>query len=63
MERLDDVGSRVVAVLGEARARELLDALTRPEADRAALIGRLAQREDAECIRDEIRRTPTRGAS
>jgi hypothetical protein len=28
-------------------ARELLDVLTRPDADRAALIGRLHQREDA----------------
>jgi hypothetical protein len=28
--------------VSEAGARELLDALTRPEADRAALIGRLA---------------------
>jgi hypothetical protein len=32
---------------GEAGARELLDALTRPEADRASLIGRLHQRQDA----------------
>jgi hypothetical protein len=33
--------------LGEPAARELLDVLTRPDADRAALIGRLHLREDA----------------
>jgi hypothetical protein len=43
----EDIGARVVAAVGEAGARELLDSLTRPEADRAALIGRLAQRNDA----------------
>jgi hypothetical protein len=43
----EDIGARIVAAVGEAGARELLDSLTRPEADRAALIGRLAQRNDA----------------
>ena len=43
----DDIGARIMAAVGEAGARELLDALTRPEADRAALIGRLVQRNDA----------------
>lgn len=43
----DDIGARIVAAVGVTGARELLDALTRPEADRAALIGRLAQRDDA----------------
>ena len=38
---------RIVAAVGEGGARELLDVLTRPEADRAALIGRLSQRDDA----------------
>jgi hypothetical protein len=42
-----ELGSRIVGVLGEGGARELLDALTRPEADRAALIGRLSIRDDA----------------
>jgi hypothetical protein len=42
--------SRVVAAVGEVGARELLDALTRSEADRAALIGRLTQRADAEWL-------------
>jgi hypothetical protein len=43
----EDIGDRIVSAVGEAGARELLVALTRPEADRAALIGRLAQRDDA----------------
>jgi hypothetical protein len=43
----DDLGSRIVAALGGPGARELLDVLTRSEADRAALIGRLYQRADA----------------
>jgi hypothetical protein len=37
----DDIGRRVVADVGEAGAFELLEALTRPETDRAALVGRL----------------------
>jgi len=45
--RYDEIGRRVVAAVGDAGARELLDALTRPEAERAALIGRLAVRDDA----------------
>jgi hypothetical protein len=39
------LGSRIVATLGEPGARELLDVLTRPDVDRAALIGRLLQRD------------------
>jgi hypothetical protein len=42
----DEIGSFVSAVV-ESGARELLYALTRSEADRAALIDRLAIREDA----------------
>jgi hypothetical protein len=42
-----DVGGRVVAALGEPAARELLEVLERPDADRAALIARLHAREDA----------------
>jgi hypothetical protein len=42
----DDTGARIVAAVGEPAARELLDVLTRPEADRAALIGQLHQRAD-----------------
>jgi hypothetical protein len=43
----EDIGARVVAALGEPAARELLDALERSDADRAALIGRLYARDDA----------------
>ncbi len=41
------IGARVVAAVGVAGARDLLDVLTRTEADRAALIGRLHLRDDA----------------
>jgi hypothetical protein len=41
------LGSRIIATLGEPASRELLDVLTRPDADRAALIGRLSRRDDA----------------
>ncbi len=44
---LGDLGARIVAALGEPAARELLDVLTRSDADRAALIGRLHVREEA----------------
>jgi len=46
----DDIGRRIVSAVGMAGARELLDVLTRPEADRAALIGRLSLRADAEWL-------------
>ena len=41
------LGRRVVEILGLGAARELFDVLTRSEEDRAALIGRLVQRDDA----------------
>jgi hypothetical protein len=44
---MNDIGARVVAVLGEPAARELLGALERSDPERAALIGRLNAREDA----------------
>ncbi len=44
---LHDIGDRVVSALGTEAARELLDVLTRPEEERAALIGRLSLRDDA----------------
>lgn len=44
---MQDVGERVVATPGEPAARELLEVLERPDADRAALIGRLHVRDDA----------------
>jgi hypothetical protein len=42
-----DTLPRIVAALGGPAARELLDVLTRSDADRAALIGRLHLRKDA----------------
>ncbi len=49
---LDDVGDRVINALGPAASRELLDVLARPEEQRAALIGRLSQRDDASWLAD-----------
>jgi hypothetical protein len=46
----EGIGQRVVAALGEPAARELLEVLERPDADRAALIGRLHVRGDAEWL-------------
>jgi hypothetical protein len=46
----DDIRARIVGAVGEAGARELLDVLTRSEADRAALIGRLSLRADGEWL-------------
>jgi hypothetical protein len=43
-----------VAAVGEAGACELLDVLTRPEADRAALIGRLSLRADGEWLAEVL---------
>jgi hypothetical protein len=40
----------VVDALGEPAARELLDAITRTDADRAELIGRLCARADGEWL-------------
>jgi hypothetical protein len=40
----------VIATVGLAGASELLDVLTRPDADRAALIRRLYQRDDTEWL-------------
>ena len=50
----DDIGARIVAAVGEAGTREFLDALTRPEVDRAALIGRLAVRDDGEWLAEVL---------
>jgi hypothetical protein len=48
----DDLGSRIVSALGEHAARELLNVLTRTDADRAALIGQLHTRDDASWLAD-----------
>jgi hypothetical protein len=45
-----ETAGRVIAAVGKAGAAELLDVLTRSEADRAALIGRLSQRADGEWL-------------
>jgi hypothetical protein len=47
-------GQRVVEAVGDRGARELLDALTRPQVDRARLIGRLSQREDGSWLSDVL---------
>lgn len=47
---MNDIARRVVAAVGEAGARELLDVLTRSDEDRAALIGRLSLRADGEWL-------------
>ena len=44
------IGGRVVDAVGEAGARELPDVFTRPEADGAALIGRLSLRDDGKWL-------------
>jgi hypothetical protein len=46
----DEIGRRIIAAVGVAGARELLDVLTRSEADRAAPIGRLFRRADADWL-------------
>ena len=57
-------GERIVATVGVDGARELLDIPTRPEADRAALIGRLTLRADgawlAELLMDLVEDEPAR---
>jgi hypothetical protein len=47
------LGEQIVAILGPGGSRELLDILTRPEADRA-LIGRLSQCADGERLAEVL---------
>jgi hypothetical protein len=47
---MDELGNQVIDALGVPAARELLDAITRGDADRAALIGRLHSRADSEWL-------------
>ncbi len=49
---MNDLGSRIIGALGEPAARELLDVLTHSDDDRAAVIGRLHQRDDAAWLAD-----------
>jgi hypothetical protein len=46
VSRLEQIGEQIIEAVGRGGAAELLDAITRPEADRAALIGRLTLRDD-----------------
>jgi hypothetical protein len=48
----EDIGARIIAAVGSDDARALLNVLTRPEVDRGALIGRLAQRGHAAWLAD-----------
>lgn len=50
MGGLGQIGEQIIHAVGGGAAAELLDALTRPEADRAALIGRLKIRDDAQWL-------------
>jgi hypothetical protein len=46
----DEISRRIIAALSEPGARVLLDMLTRPEVERAELIGRVAQHADGEWL-------------
>ena len=50
----EDIAEQIFHALGAAGARELLDVLRRPEAERAALIGRLSQRADGERLAEVL---------
>lgn len=50
MQDHEEIAERIVAAVGEAGAREFLDILTRSQAERAVLIGRLHQRAHAEWL-------------
>jgi hypothetical protein len=52
VDDLSALGSRIVDILGEGASRELLGAISRPQEDRAALIGRLFVRNDATWLAD-----------
>lgn len=54
MHRPERIGEQVIQAVGHGAAAELLDAITRPEADRAALIGRLSSRDDDEWLAEVL---------
>jgi hypothetical protein len=54
VEGSDTLGTHIVNTLGEPAALELLDVLTRSEADRAALTVRLYRREDARWLAEVL---------
>ena len=54
MDSLKQIGDQVIAAVGRGGAAELLDAISRPEADRAALVGRLSLRDDARWLAEVL---------
>jgi hypothetical protein len=48
------LGKHMIELLGPVAARQLLDVLTRSEEHRAALIGRLSQRDDATALAEML---------
>ena len=54
MEGYEQIGEQIIAAVGRGGATELLDAITRSEADRAALIGRLSSRDDAQWLAEVL---------
>ena len=54
MGGLEQIGEEIIEAVGRGGAAELLDAITRPEADRAALIGRLTLRDDAQWLAEVL---------
>ena len=51
---LPALGQQILSIFGPDGSRELLDLLTRPGADRAALIGRLNQRADGQWLAEVL---------
>ncbi len=50
----DSLGERIVAVLGEPAAHELLDVLTRPPEERVAVIGKLHARSETRALAESL---------
>ena len=48
------MGEQIIEAVGRGGAAELLDAITRPDVDRAALIGRLSSRDDAQWLAEVL---------
>ena len=54
MDRPEQIGEQIIDAVGHGGAAELLDAITRSEEDRAALIGRLTLRDDAQWLAEVL---------
>ena len=54
MDKQQNLGKQIVAILGEEGARELMDVLDRSEEERAHLIGRLLAREDTTTLGEAL---------